>query len=360
MRAAGDKIFLVDDNVVNLAIGKNALIEKYQVFTMPSGEKLLKFMEKMLPDLILLDIEMPDMNGYEILKTLKSREETADIPVIFLTAKSDADNELEGLTLGAVDYITKPFSTPLLLKRIELHLLVEKQRKSLQNYNENLMQMVKEKTQTVLKLQTAILETVAELVECRDNITGAHIERTQSFLRALLSELMRNGPYREQVSTWDTEVFLQSALLHDVGKIMIRDSILGKPARLTAEEFEEMKTHTTFGVQIVEKISKTVQQDAFLEHARILAGAHHEKWDGSGYPLGLSGEDIPLQGRLMAIADVYDALISERPYKKAFSHAKALEIILSEKGTHFDPLLIDAFVKVSDQFSAILASSKEA
>jgi putative two-component system response regulator len=347
------KIFLVDDNATNLTIGKNALIGKYNVFTIPSGEKLLKMLEKIIPDLILLDVEMPEMNGYEAIKIIKSDNRTSNIPIIFLTAKTETANELEGLSLGAIDYITKPFSPPLLLKRIEVHLLVEEQKNELKNYNDNLTEMVRIKTQTVINLQNAILKTVAELVESRDNITGSHIERTQSYLKALFENMLEKGIYNEEVSSWDMNVFLQSAQLHDVGKIVIRDSILKKPGELTPEEFEEMKSHTTFGKMIIDKISKSTVEDLFLQHAKIFAISHHEKWNGTGYPMGLSEENIPLQGRLMAIADVYDALISERPYKKSFTHEKAVEIIVEGEKKHFDPALVDIFKSIAYKFKEI-------
>jgi len=348
------KIFLVDDSATNLTIGKNALIGKYNVFTIPSGEKLLNMLEKITPDLILLDVEMPEMDGYEAIKRVKSNSRTANIPVIFLTAKTEPANELEGLSLGAIDYITKPFSPPLLLKRIEVHLLVEEQKNELKNYNDNLMEMVRKKTETVLNLQNAILKTVAEMVECRDDITGEHIERTQAYLQTLLEKIVEEGLYKDYVSSWDMNVFVQSSQLHDVGKIAIKDSILQKPGKLTTEEFEEMKTHTVFGEMIVNKISKSAVEDTFLRHAKIFAISHHEKWNGTGYPIGLAGEDIPLEGRLMAIADVYDALVSERAYKKPFSHEKAVEIIIEGKGTHFDPTLVDVFLSVADKFKEIM------
>ncbi len=346
-------IFLVDDSVTNLTIGKNALIDRYNVFTIPSGQKLLQMLEKIMPDLILLDVEMPEMNGYDVIRKLKSMPDVCDIPVVFLTAKTDTQSELEGFYLGAIDYITKPFSPPLLLKRIEVHLLVEQQKKELKNYNENLMLMVEEKTRTIVKLKNAILNTVAELVECRDDVTGFHIERVQSFLKILLDKLIEQKVYTDTVSQWDLEVFLNSAQLHDVGKIKIKDEILQKPGKLTEEEFEQMKMHTVFGEQIIDSISKNASEDAFLTQARILAGTHHEKWNGTGYPRGLSGDDIPLQGRLMAIVDVYDALTSERSYKKAFSHESAVQIILKEQGKHFDPVLIDIFKMVVQEFALV-------
>jgi len=343
-------VFLVDDNVTNLTLGKNALAGHYNVFTLNSGARLFKMLEKSIPDIILLDVDMPEMDGYQVIEILKGKKETAHIPVIFLTAKTDGQSELRGLSLGAIDYITKPFTPTLLLKRIEVHLLVESQKKELVNYNRNLQAMVDNKTKMVVELKNAILKTMAELVECRDDITGGHIERTQSYLGLLIDALQRYGVYMDEIEPWDIGLVLQSAQLHDVGKISIKDKILQKPGKLTPEEFEEIKTHTTFGEKIIDKIRSRTSEQAFLDHAKILVSAHHEKWDGSGYPRGLKGQDIPLLGRLMAIVDVYDALVSERPYKKAFSHEEAVAIILKGRGTHFDPELVDLFMKISDDF----------
>jgi putative two-component system response regulator len=346
-------IILVDDDPTNLAVGSDTLAEFYDVLTLNSGMRLLKILEKSTPDLILLDIAMPEMNGYEVIKQLKSKTETAQIPVIFLTAKSDGKSELEGLSLGAIDYIAKPFSPPLLLKRIEVHLLVESQKQDLINFNNNLQEMVDAKTRTVVELQNAVLKTMAELVECRDNITGGHIDRTQRYLNVLLRALTKQGLYADETSKWDMELVLPSAQLHDVGKIAIRDGILKKPGKLTAEEFEEIKAHPIFGEKVIEKIKQSTTEHAFLEYARVFAISHHEKWDGSGYPHGLKGENIPLLGRIMAFADVYDALVSERPYKKAFSHEEAVNIIVNDKGKHFDPVLVGLFLDVAEEFKRI-------
>jgi len=359
-------IFLVDDDLTNLTVGRNALDGHYDVLTLNSGARLVKMLEKNIPDLILLDVEMPEMNGYDTIKAIKSNPETAAIPVIFLTAKSDDSSELEGLSLGAVDYIIKPFSAPLLLKRIELHLLVESQKIELQSqkqelirFNSNLQEMVKAKTQTVVELQDALLKTMAELVECRDDITGGHIERTQSYLGTLLDAMREQGLYMDEMAAWDIKLVLQSAQLHDVGKIAIKDGILNKPGKLTAEEFEEIKKHTTFGGTVIDKIKESTTEQAFLEYAGIFALTHHEKWDGTGYPRGLKGEEIPLLGRIMAIADVYDALVSDRPYKKAFTHDDAVKIIMDGKGTHFDPALTDLFFSVADEFDKTSARHRE-
>jgi len=352
-------IIMVDDNPANLRIGKNVLAEKYTVATAPSAEKLFSLLENNSPSLILLDVDMPEMDGYEAIKILKSKPETRDIPVMFLTARSESDDELTGLNLGAIDYIAKPIQPPLLLKRIEVHLLVQEQRKILEQqavdlkyFNDNLQKMVDEKTQNILELQNALLRTMAELVEYRDDITGRHIERTQKGIRILLTEIKNSGIYREESANWDIDLLVQSCQLHDVGKIFISDNILRKQGKLSKEEFEDMKIHTHIGKQIVEKVEILANESEFLKYAKIFAASHHEWWNGEGYPYGLKANEIPLLGRIMAIADVYDALVSVRPYKKAFSHEASVKIISEGSGTQFDPALVEVFMRVSDQFNA--------
>jgi len=300
---------------------------------------------------------MPEMNGYDAIKVLKSKPETRDIPVIFLTALTEADNELKGLSLGAIDYITKPIQPLLLLKRIELHLLIEEQKKTLEKqaadlkfFNDNLQKMVTEKTQNIIELQNALLRTMAELVEYRDDITGKHIERTQKGVRIMLNEIQKSNFPSEEIVDWDIELLVQSCQLHDVGKIYVSDNILRKPEKLNAQEYEDMKVHTNIGKQIIEKVEIMTKESAFLNYAKTFAVSHHEKWDGSGYPFGLKGNDIPLLGRVMAIADVYDACVSVRPYKAAYTHEKTVSIINEGSGTHFDPALVELFNKASDQF----------
>ncbi|MDR2143398.1 MAG: response regulator [Treponema sp.] len=346
-------IFLVDDNMSNLTAGKAMLKEYYDIFSMPSGARLFTILEKVTPDLILLDIEMPEMNGYEALKKLKMEKKTRDIPVIFLTARNDPGSELEGLSLGAIDYISKPFSPPLLLRRIENHLLMRNQQTALEDYNDNLQKMVRKRTLQVQELQNSILNTITEMVEFRDDVTGGHIERTQNYLKLLVEKLLSEKIYRGEVSSWNLEFLVPSAQLHDVGKIAISDAILNKPGRLTPEEFEIMKNHAFVGEKVIGKIMEKNSENDFLYHAKIFAGTHHEKWDGSGYPRGLRNSLIPLQGRLMAVADVYDALIAERPYKKALSTQEAERIIIEGREKHFDPVLIELFEELAPRFALI-------
>ncbi|MCL2232854.1 MAG: response regulator [Treponema sp.] len=354
-------IFLVDDDMTNLALGKKALAGFYNVFTLDSALVMFEMLENLTPDLILLDVNMPEMDGYTAIKNLKASK-AAHIPVIFLTALNNEEMELRGLSLGARDYITKPFSTALLLKRIEVHLLVEDQKRELQSqkrellfFNNNLTQMVDEKTRTVVELRNAILSTIAELVEYRDVITGGHIVRTQRYIKALMDAMKHHGVYKAEMSAMDEELVLQSCQLHDVGKIAIRDSILLKPEDLNSEEYEEIKAHTIYGEKVILKLQEKTTDSDFVEYARIFAITHHERWDGEGYPNGLKGEEIPLLGRVMAIADVYDALVTGRPYKDGFSHEKAARFILDGKGTHFDPVLTDLFGKIHHEFGRIAA-----
>ena len=348
---AKPQVMVVDDNVVNLQVARKALGEIYTIVPVTSGKMALTLLEKSLPALILLDIDMPDMDGFEIIKCIKDNEATAEIPVIFLTALSDGGSELEGLRLGAVDYITKPFSVPLLVQRVNLHIELIRQQIDLKNYNDNLSQMVDEKTKTIEELQHAIIHALGDLIECRDGLTGGHVARTQKYLRVMADGLVSSGFYAEELEGADLNIWVESAQLHDIGKVGIPDDILRKPGMLTNEEFEFIKTHPTIGENALKGAMEMTSAKKFLRHAAIIAVSHHEKWDGTGYPHGLKGTEIPLLGRLMAIADVYDALVSERPYKKAYSHETAVKIIIRDSGKHFDPLLVEVFKMNSHRFN---------
>jgi len=331
-------IFIVDDADTNLAMAKHALEGKYRVLTMPSAIKMFSLLEKITPDLILLDIEMPEMDGFAALNKLMQNKRFS-IPVIFLTAQTDAAVEARGFEIGAVDFIHKPFSASVLLNRIASHLHV--------------VDLVKQRTRHIERLQNSIIEALADMVEGRDKITGGHIERTTSYMKKLITEVMSRGLYNKEIGSWDLNVVVSSARLHDVGKIIVSDLILNKPGELTKDEFSVIKTHALEGEKIIDKIIKQTDEDIFLSHAKLFAGYHHERWDGTGYPYGLSGDNIPLQGRIMAVVDVYDALTSERPYKKAFSHDESIGIILENSGKHFDPKLVEVFSDIRDVFKVV-------
>jgi len=332
-------IFVVDDNNVNLLSADEALSNHYRVFTMPSASSMFQLLEDITPDLILLDIMMPEMDGFEALKILKSEHKYSNIPVIFLTSRNDASTESLGFEMGAIDFISKPFSKPVLLNRLKTHLDIE--------------DIIRERTESLKRLKNSIVSVLANMVENRDTMTGSHIERTTSYIRLLLEAMIKQKVYYDEISQWDLELAISSARLHDVGKIAITDLILNKAGNLDNDEFGIIKTHSVEGERIIDGIISESGDETFLQYAKLFAGYHHERWDGKGYPRGLKGEDIPLQGRIMAIADVYDALVSSRPYKQAYTHEKAKKIIVDNKGTQFDPKLVDVFIEVSDLFARV-------
>ena len=340
-------IFVVDDNATNLSAAREVLKEVYQVITIPSAIKMLTLIDKVKPDMILLDIEMPEMDGFEALHLLKSNSFYSDIPVIFLTGMTDEDMEVRGFQMGVVDFITKPFSAPILLNRIKAHLDIEE---LIHVRTDSL----KKQTEQIRNLKNSIVFVLADMVEKRDKTTSGHIERTTSYLGLLIMNMAALGVYAKEISEMKFEVPVSSARLHDVGKIVVPDHILNKPDKLTNEEFELMKTHTTEGENIITQIvNQTESNETFLNNARLFAGYHHERWDGKGYPRGIKGTDIPLQGRIMAIADVYDALVSRRPYKEPFTHEKAVELIMEGSGTQFDPRIAEVFYSIKDSFKTV-------
>ncbi len=342
------KIMIVDDNVTNLSIARKALCDDYNVILIKDGSMALAEIPNTKPDLILLDVEMPGLSGFDVIEKIKNEfnEPYRSIPVIFLTAKDDGSSEYQGLNLGAVDYVRKPFSSALLKKRVELHL-------KLHSYNTSLEKMVKEQIAHIEELQYAVVYSMSEMVERRDHTTGGHILRTSQYIKALLLKLMNDSPYSSELADIDVNMFCHAAQMHDVGKICISDQILLKDGKLTDEEYEIMKKHTTLGSDIIVSSVKDVKNYDFLEIAAMFALSHHEKWNGTGYPSGLKGQEIPIGGRMMAIADAYDAIISKRPYKPARLHSEAVEIITKDSGTHFDPIMVDAFLSVSDEFLRI-------
>jgi len=327
-------IFVVDDSDTNLSMAEAVLEDQYRVMTMPSASKMFDLLEKVIPDLVLLDIEMPVMDGFETLKKLKSDGRWTDIPTIFLTGRNDSEVEARGFELGAVDFITKPFSAPVLLNRIKTHL--------------NIDDIIRDRTAQLHRLQNSIVSVLADMVENRDKGTGGHIERTSVYIRILIEQMKERGVYADEIGLWDVDKMISSARMHDLGKISITDVIVNKPGKLTDTEYEIMKSHAEEGERIIDEIISRTGEGDFLRNAKLFAGTHHERWDGKGYPRGLKGTEIPLQGRIMAIVDVYDALVSERPYKKAFAEDEALNIIVQNSGTHFDPAIVNLFCDVKD------------
>ena len=336
-------VLVVDDTETNIDILVETLGDAFDVSVAMDGEGALESVASEPPDLILLDIMMPGMDGYEVCSRLKEDPATRDIPVIFVTAMGDAQDEEKGLALGAVDYITKPIQPALVKARVRNQL-------ELKRHRDHLEELVRERTLQLELTQEATIESLAALAEYRDPETGGHIKRTQNYVRMLAGQLKSHPRFEAFLTDETIEVLYRSAPLHDIGKVGIQDHILLKPGKLTDEEFQEMKNHTRYGRDALRAASNRLGSDSFLRLAEEIAYTHQEKWDGSGYPRGLAGEDIPISGRLMALADVYDALISKRVYKPPFPHAKAVAIITEGRGRHFDPDVVDAFLAVADTF----------
>jgi putative two-component system response regulator len=349
-------ILIVDDTPEMLAIVERMLRAQYRTRTAASGKQALEMALAEPPDLVLLDVMMPGMSGFEVCRELKARAETKDIPVIFLTALGDARDEKTGFDSGAVDYITKPVSLPILLARVRNHLALKSAADFLKDNNRYLIAEVARRTAQVQIIQDVTILAMASLAETRDNATGNHIRRTQHYVRALATKLNSMPRYAAEFDEQTITSLYKSAPLHDIGKVGIPDAILLKPGKLTPAEFEIMKTHTVLGRDTIMAAEKMIDAPStFLRHAREIAMSHQEKWDGSGYPEGLKGDAIPISARLMALADVYDALISKRVYKPALRHEMAVNMIREERGTHFDPAITDAFLQIQDEFRAIAA-----
>lgn len=347
-------VMVVDDTPANLKLLEEMLRKRgYRVSEFPSGKLALRAASREPPELILLDIMMPDMDGFELCRRLKADETLKEIPVIFLSALDDVASKVKGFTQGGVDYITKPFQAEEVLSRVNTHLSLRRMRRELKKHNHYLEDLVREQVKEISDSQQATILALSKLAEYRDDETGRHIERTRTFCRRLAEKLRENSRYAGSITDAYIENIYHAAPLHDIGKVGIPDHILLKPGKLTPDEFTIMKTHTEIGARTLQRVRARYPQNAFVNIGIALARSHHEKWDGSGYPDGLAGEDIPLCARIMALADVYDALRSKRPYKEAFLHQKSCEIIRESAGTHFDPAVVDAFFSVESEFAEI-------
>ena len=362
-------VLVVDDQIENLEILISLLSPYYNVHPFVEGNALLRYVSAGRPtDLILLDVIMPEIDGYELCKKLREIRELADVPIVFLTALDSQNDEAHGLALGAVDYISKPFSPPIVLARVANHVSLGRALRLIVNQNDMLDHHVAERTaqlaQRNLELQAALKQVAitqdvtivafSSLAETRDNETGRHLRRTQNYIRELALALSRNKDYESVLGDEAIELIYKSAPLHDIGKVAIPDHILLKKGRLDADEFAIMKTHPEHGRRAIAAAEGNLEvSNSFLQLAREIAYGHHEKWDGSGYPNGISGVQIPLSARLMAIADVYDALISRRVYKTAMSHENAVAIIIDGRGSHFEPAIVDAFLSIQEKFVEI-------
>jgi len=347
------QILIVDDVVENLKLLSEILSKKgYRVRVSPNGKLALRSVQIKLPDLILLDVRMPEMDGYEVCRNIKANKKTESIPIIFISANDDISSKIKAFEEGGIDYITKPFQENEILARISTHLKLKSMSDKIKIYNNQLEKLVQNKTKEIEELQYTVIHAFTKLAEYRDDDTGEHIERTRFFCKMISQKLMDLSIYDEIDNEFINAIF-QAAPLHDIGKVGIPDSILLKKGKLTNKEFDEIKKHSKIGASALKQINKEHPGNNFIKMGIELTQSHHEKWNGTGYPDGLSGEDIPLSARIMAIADVYDALTSERPYKKAFSHEKSFGIIKEGEGTQFDPKIVKVFMQIESEIKLV-------
>jgi putative two-component system response regulator len=346
-------ILVVDDTKYNLDILVNTLGDQYDISVAMNGETALKVAQEAMPDIILLDIMMPGIDGFEVLRRLQDNKATKDIPVIFLSALSEVENKARGFALGAVDYITKPFQMEEVSARVATHLKLRQAQTSLRQFNSQLQDLVAQQVEEISHSQLAMIFALAKLSHTRDDDTGLHLERVQHLCKLLSSVLADNAEFKKAVTSSFITTIYHASPLHDVGKVGIPDSILLKPGKLTEEEFVVMKTHSIIGAVTLESVHKKYPRNEYIEMGIAIARHHHEKWNGSGYPDGLAGEAIPLSARVMALVDVYDALRARRPYKDPFTHEQAMKIICGESGRAFDPRLVQIFLGVHGEFDAI-------
>jgi putative two-component system response regulator len=332
-------VLIVDDNVISLKQIGAQLSGSYEISLAKSGESALQICRQTRPDLIILDIEMPGMDGFEVLAKLKEDSVLRQIPVIFLTGNRDAAIEIQALESGAVDFISKPVHKDILFHRIELHIQFSAYQLHLTN--------------TVKELEDSIGVSFAELIECKDDNVAGHMLRTSRYVDLLGRELLNANVFADKLNAGDLDLITRATPFHDIGKIGISDTILLKRGPLTAEEYGEIKKHTTIGARVLATIYQRIPNQHYFKYAMIIAGGHHERYDGKGYPLGLAGEDIPLCCRIMAAANVYDACMTDRIYRRALTHEEACEIIIAGKGTEFDPRIVEVFETIRDKFALL-------
>jgi putative two-component system response regulator len=336
-------IFVADKSTVNLKAAEKILSGKYHVVAFSSSAEMFESLEEFKPSLILLDI---DLNAFETIEKLKANPLHVEIPVMLSAKSINAESESRGIKHGAADFILKPFDEFIMLNRIKMFLHID------ELIYERTVELI-ERTEQLKSLKSGIVFTMADIVENRDDSTGGHIDRTSVYMEVLTKAMLERGVYADEIREWDLELVTSSARLHDIGKIEIPDCILNKPGFLTNDEFDKMKTHSAAGEVIIDRAIARTGDEEFLYNAKIIATYHHERWNGTGYPYGMKETEIPLQARIMAIIDVYDALVSERSYKEALTHEKAMEIIMNESGKHFDPQIAKVFHDINEQIKDV-------
>ena len=348
-------ILVVDDDKTNLILAQNILTPRYRIAASNSGSTALKYLENHLPDLILLDINMPEMDGFEVLEHIRQNEETKSIPVIFLTADNLAETEIKCFQMGAMDYVTKPFVPDILLSRVDKTMELDRYRHNLENMVKEQAEKITEDARRISAIQDSVIVGMANLIESRDGSTGKHVKNTQMYVRLIANELHSRGLFSGELTEDYIEDLCKAAPLHDVGKIKVPDAILQKPGKLTPEEYDVMKMHTTHSRKIIKMIIGDVEDEHYVKIVEDIAMYHHERWDGTGYPAALARDDIPLSARIMAVADVFDALYEERVYKPPIRPIERIMQIMSEgRGTQFDPVIIDVFMEMLPTLKRVL------
>ncbi|MCL2821007.1 MAG: response regulator [Oscillospiraceae bacterium] len=354
MGKTNDIILIVDDVEINRTILREILQDDYSIVEAANGHEALRTLfpvdetpAEVLPTAILLDVMMPGMDGFEVLEVIKKNNATKNIPVLFITATDSEETESRGLKAGAADYITKPFNFDVVRARVDNHI-------NLVRYSHNLEQLVSKKTEEVTKTYESTLEVLATIIEYRNLESGTHIRRTTLLTEILINRMLKHDKFKPALDELNLSSLIKASALHDIGKIGIPDGILLKPGKLTNDEFNMIKTHTSVGSHIIDSIAENLpDNDNYLKYAKDICHYHHERWDGNGYPTGLSGEEIPLSARIISVVDVYDALVSPRCYKDAFSHDIAMNIITEGKGTQFDPDIVDLIPDVAEAFMKV-------
>lgn len=340
-------IMVIDDTIENLTVLRRMLKDcGYVVRPVPNGRLALQAARGKSPDLVLLDITMPEMDGYEVCRQFKEDPLLREIPILFISALSQTAEKLKAFEVGGVDYIPKPFQFEEVKARVETHL-------KLYRLQMGLEQQVAKQVKEISELQMGMIFGLAKLAEARDNDTGKHLDRIQALCRLLAGEIYKDPAFRAQMDENYEERIFYASPLHDIGKVGIPDIILLKPGKLSPEEFAVMKTHAAIGAQTLTEVQLRFPNNEFLKMGIKIARSHHEKWNGQGYPDGLSGEAIPLSARIMAVVDVYDAIRSKRIYKAPLSHPETCEIIRRDSGAHFDPALCTVFIRLQDEFETI-------
>lgn len=345
-------ILVVDDDKTNLLMAQKVLAEEFRVAVVNSGKMAFHYLEKNEPVVILLDIQMPEMDGFEVMKLLQENSKWCKIPVIFLTADRTPETEEACFNVGAVDYIGKPFIPTIMQRRVRRTV-------ELENYRRSLELMVQQQLEKITQLQQDIIITMANLIESRDGTTGEHVKHSSIYTEYLVKKMIENNIYREELTVDFVNYLKQAAPMHDIGKITVPDSILRKPGALSDEEYKLMKLHAEEGGRLIRENMSRLAEPEFVVIASNVANYHHEKWNGKGYPKGLKGKEIPLEARIMAVADVFDALVAKRQYKQGMSMEKAKEIMQEDRGEYYEPKLLDCFFQDTDELQKLMRQMRE-